>query len=146
MLQGGLRFSRREGDRTTEFSLGGATPFADAADAGGAPFSVPLASYTVRTPAREITLLDRVVTNSPLTVSRSTVRGLHLREGPWQVHAGYSFFATFENLLLPTNKETVAGVGYRHRLTPRSSLTPNLYYFRGRQRDPPRWSHGHAVV
>jgi len=126
VLQGNLLFSRREGDRSTELALGGAAPLAGAT---GSPFSIPLASFTARTPHREITLLDRVITNSPLTVSRSNVRGLHLREGPWQLHAGYNFFGNFEHLLLPTNKESVAGIGYRYRLNPRSSLTPNVYYF-----------------
>jgi hypothetical protein len=126
IVQGNLRFSRREGDRSTELTLGGAAPFADAT---ASPFSIPLASYTVRTPGRELTLFDRTITNSPLTVSRSNVRGLHLREGPWQAHAGYSFFSNFEHLLLPTNKEAVAGIGYRYRLSTRSSLTPNVYYF-----------------
>lgn len=126
VLQGNLRFARREGERTTELTLSGAAPRGDAISA---PFSVPLASFTVRTPNREITLLDRVVKNSPLTIARANLRGLHWREGPWQVHAGYSFFGNFEHLLLPTNKESVAGIGYRHQLTPRSSLTPSLYYF-----------------
>ena len=128
ILQGSFLVSRRQGDRTAELALGGAAPVGDAVSS---PFSIPLASFTLRTPNREMTLLDRVVSNSPLTISRSNVRGVHLREGPWQMHAGYSFFSTFEHLLLPTNKEVVAGLAYRHRLSPRSSLTPNLYYFDG---------------
>ncbi len=128
IVQGGLFFSRRDGDRSAELTLGGAAPLGDHI---GSPFSVPQASFTLRTPNREITLLDRVISNSPLTISRSNVRGLYLREGPWQVNAGYSFFSTFEHLLLPTDKEAVAGLAYRHRLTPRSSLTPNLFYFDG---------------
>ena len=75
--------------------------------------------------------LDHVISNSPLTISRSNVRGIYLRQGPWQVNAGYSFFSTFENLLLPTNKEGVVGVAYRYQLSPRSSLTPNLFVFDG---------------
>ena len=128
ILQGTLFVSRRDGDRSAELTLGGARPFADGI---GAPFSIPQASFTLRTPNREITLLDRVLTNSPLTVSRSNVRGLYLREGPWQFNAGYSFFGTFEHLLLPTEKEAVAGIAYRHQINPRSSLTPNLFYFDG---------------
>lgn len=128
ILQGNLLVSRREGERSAELALGGAAPLErDRSTA----FGLPLASFTLRTPDREMTLLDRVVSNSPLTVSRSNVRGFHLRQGAWQAHAGYSFFSTFEHLLLPTNEEVVAGVGYRHRLDARSSLTPNLYYFDG---------------
>lgn len=126
LLYGTLRLVRREGDRSTELTVGGAAPFADAA---ASPFSIPLASYTMRTADREITLMDRVVSVSPLTVSGSNVRGLHLQQGPWRAHAGYSFFGNFEHLLLPTTRESVAGIGYRYRLTPGSSVTPNVYYF-----------------
>jgi cell division septation protein DedD len=128
ILQGNLFFSRRDGERSAELTLGGAAPLGDHVSS---PFSIPQASFTLRTPGRELTLLDRSISHSPLTISRSNVRGLFLRQGPWQVNAGYSFFSTFEHLLLPTDKEAVAGVAYRHRLTPRSSLTPNLFYFDG---------------
>ncbi|MDQ3347018.1 MAG: hypothetical protein M3545_03530 [Acidobacteriota bacterium] len=128
VLQGGLFFSRRDGERSAELTLGGAAPFGDQVSS---PFSIPRASFTLRAPGRELTLLDRTIANSPLTVSRSNVRGLYLRQGPWQVNAGYSFFSTFEHLLLPTDKEAVAGVAYRYTLTPRSSLTPNFFYFDG---------------
>ena len=126
ILQGNLRFSRREGDRFTELAFGAA---ASRTDIGASPFSIPLASSTIRTPRRELTLLDRVITNSPLTVAGSNVRGAYVREGPWRMHAGYSFFGNFEHLLLPTDKESVAGVSLSARLNPRSSLTPNIYYF-----------------
>jgi len=126
LLQGHLRFLRREGDRSTELLLGNAAPLDNAV---GARFSIPVAAFTIRAPGRELTLMDRAVSNSALTVSRSNIRGLHVRQGPWQVHAGYSFFGNFEHLLLPTNKESVAGIGYRYSFTPRSSLTPNIYYF-----------------
>ena len=129
VVQGSLFVARQDGDRSAELTLGGAAPLGGDI---GSPFSFPQASFTIRTPHRELTLLDRVIANSPLTIARSNVRGLHLREGPWQVHAGYSFFSTFEHLLLPTAREGVAGVGYRQRLGRRSSLTPNLYYFSGR--------------
>jgi hypothetical protein len=107
IAQGILFLSRRDGDRTAELTLGSGAPLDRGA---GVPFSIPQASFTLRSPDREITLLDRVIANSPLTVSRSNVRGLYLREGPWQVQAGYSWFGTFEHLLLPIDKEAVAGL------------------------------------
>jgi hypothetical protein len=139
IVHGTLFVSRRDGDRTAELTLGGAAP---AGSRSASPFSIPQATFTVRSAHREITLLDRFISNSPMTVSRSGVRGLYLREGAWQVNAGYSFFSTFEHLLLPTDKEAVAGVAYRHRLTPRSSLTPNLFYFDGATRDGGRGALG----
>jgi cell division septation protein DedD len=128
MLHGRLFFSRRDGERSAELTLGGAAPLRDDISS---PFSIPQASLTLRTPGRELTLLDRTISNSPLTVSHANVRGLYLRQGPWQVNAGYSFFSTFEHLLLPTDKEFVTGVAYHRALTPRSSLTPNVFYFDG---------------
>ena len=126
ILQGTLLLSRRDRDRSAELSIGGAAPIGMD---GGSPFSIPLSSFTLRSPGREITLMDRVISNSPLTISRSNVRGLYVQQGSWRVNAGYSFFSNFENLLLPTNKEAVVGVAYRHRLSPRSTLTPNVFYF-----------------
>jgi hypothetical protein len=128
VFQGLLFMSRRDGDRTAELTLGGASPLDREI---GPAFTIPRATFTLRSPRREITLFDRVITNSPLTVSHSNVRGIFLREGGWQLNAGYSFFSTFEHLLLPTDKEAVAGLAYRHRLTPSSTLTPNLFYFDG---------------
>jgi len=126
VLQGNLFLSRHQGTRSAELTLGGAAPVGDA---GGSRLSVPMASFTLRGPDSEITLLDRVISNSPMTVAHANVRGLFVRDGAWQVNAGYSFFSTFEHLLLPTDKEAVAGVGYRLQLGARSSLTPNVYYF-----------------
>ena len=132
ILQGNLFLSRRDGDRTAELSLGGAVPIGRDLNSR---LSLPLASFTLRTPGREITLLDRVVSTSPLTVSRSNVRGLHLRQGPWHLTGGYSFFSSFEHVLLPTDKQAVAGVGYRHQLRKGTILTPHLYYFGPRSQD-----------
>ena len=110
------------------------------------PFSIPQASFTLRTPNREITLLDRVISNSPLTISRSNVRGLYLREGPWQVHAGYSFFSTFEHLLLPTDKEAVAGLALPPppHAAEQSHAEPLL--LRRRASERPAWSAWHAAL
>ena len=126
ILQATLFMSRHDGDRTMELTLGSAAPFGSRV---GAPFSIPLASFTVRSPDREITVLDREMSHSPLTVSQANVRGVYVRQGPWQVNAGYSFYSTLDHLLLPTQREAVGGVAYRHRLSPRSALTPNLFYF-----------------
>ena len=130
LLQSAVGFVRQEGDRITEISAGGAVPLMDRQRG---QVSIPLATFSVRTPRREVTLLDHVVKNSPLTVSRANIRGAHVRMGPWQAHAGYSFFANFEHLFLPIRGETVAGVGYRAGLGSRRSLTPNVYYFMDRQ-------------
>jgi hypothetical protein len=124
LYQGTLQFARRQGDRETEVRVGGALAVGGAETA---LVSIPIASYTVRTPRREVTLFDRVVSNSPLTVPQATLRGVHVRDGALQLHAGYNFFANFEDVLLPVNQQAVAGVSYSFPLG-RGTLTPNLYY------------------
>ena len=132
LVQGGIGSTRREGDVTTELAIGSAALFASGSQAR---VSIPMASYSVRGPTRSLTLFDAVVANSPLTVARSTVRGLHLDYGRWRVRAGYSFFANFQHLLLATDQASVVGVSYRRALGSRVSLTPNVYHYRG---DPNR--------
>src|SRR5688500_10907765 len=125
IIQTTIRLFRQRGDRTNELMFSGTEPL------GAGPesvFNIPLASYRIRNRSDELTFFDRVVDNSPLTVSRVNIRGLHARRGPWSVHGGYSFFSTFENLMLPSVREGVAGVGYRFQ-SPRRTVTPNLYYF-----------------
>ncbi len=114
LLQGGMRLLRRQGDRMVDLAVSAATVIAKR---DLPAFSLPLASYTTRTPRREVTVMDKVVANSPLTVSRSNLRGLHWKEGPVAFHAGYSFFGTFEQLLLPADRQQVAGISYRQRLS-----------------------------
>jgi hypothetical protein len=85
------------------------------------------ASYEIFTPRRDITLFDRYVDESPLTINGSIVRGFHILQGNWFVHAGYTSVAAFEGLFLPTQPELVIGGGYRSRLNPNSSLTASFY-------------------
>src|SRR4029077_6507177 len=80
-----------------------------------------------------ITLLDQLMNNSPLTVEGSIVRGFHLRLGNLLFHAGYTSATTFENLILPSQKERVVGLGYRLSVGKGSLITPNIYYFPGNQ-------------
>jgi hypothetical protein len=125
-----IDFMRREGDRSVQFHLDGlflATPVA-----GRSMVSVSSGFYQVLTPHREITFLDATITNSPLTVDGSIVRGFHIRQGGFIFHIGYASLTTFENFILPSLKEGVVGVGYRISLGDHSSLTPNFYFFPGR--------------
>ena len=88
------------------------------------------ASYQIVTPRRDITLFDQYVDESPLTINGSIVRGFHMRQDNWFVHAGYTTVATFQGLFLPTQPELVIGGGYRHPLTDNSSITASFYDFR----------------
>jgi len=85
------------------------------------------ATYQIVTPRRDITLFDKYLDESQLTINGSIVRGFHMQQDNWFVHAGYTSVATFEGLFLPTQAELVAGGGYRYPLTASSSLTGSFY-------------------
>jgi hypothetical protein len=125
-------FTRHQGDRTIRFHLNNADVLDTSSHESHVGF--PVAFYQISAPQREITLLDQMVTNSPLTLDEGiVVRGFHLREDSWIFHVGYSSLATFQNLFLPAEREGIVGLGYRYRLNAHSTLTPNLYYFGGRR-------------
>jgi hypothetical protein len=125
-----IDFVRREGDRSVRFHMGGTFPFTPVE--GQSTFQLSSVFYQILTPHRDITLLDQFMTNSPLTVDGSIVRGFHFREGAFLFHVGYTSQTTFENFILPSMKEGVIGMGYRFSLGEHSSLTPNFYFFPGR--------------
>jgi hypothetical protein len=124
-------FMRREGERSATFHLAGTFLFMPVVDRS--IFALSSVFYQVQTPRRDITLLDQLMNNSPLTVEGSIVRGLHLRLGDFLFHAGYTSATTFENLILPSQKEGIVGLGYRFSVGNDSLITPNIYYFPGNQ-------------
>jgi hypothetical protein len=129
-LENIIDFTRREGDRSVRFHLGGTfllTPVV-----GRTTFGLSSAFYQIQTPRRDITVLDQFMTNSPLTVDGAIVRGFHFRQGGFLFHAGYASLATFENFILPSQKEGVIGVGYRISVGDHARLMPNFYFFPGR--------------
>ncbi len=126
-----IEFTRNEGDRSVRFHLDGtflSTPYK-----GQSRFGLSSVFYQILTPHRDITLLDQFMANSPLTVDDSIVRGFHFRQGSFLFHIGYTSLTTFENLILPSLKEGVIGVGYRFSLGDHATLTPNFYFFPGRR-------------
>ncbi len=126
-----IDFMRREGDRSVRFHLGGMFLFTPVA--GRSTFGLSSVFYQILTSYREFTLLDQFMTNSPLTVDGSIVRGFHFRQGAFLFHVGYASLTTFENFILPSLKEGVIGVGYRFSLGDHASLMPNFYFFPGRR-------------
>jgi hypothetical protein len=123
-------FARRDGDRSISFHLDGVSFFTPVA--GRSTFGLTSIYYQMLTPRRDITLLDEQMSNSPLTVDGSIVRGIHFRQGGFLFDAGYASLTTFDNFILPSLKEGVIGVGYRFLLGDHASLTPNFYFFPGR--------------
>ena len=72
----------------------------------------PSVFYRVTSPGREWILLDDVVDLSPLTIRSTQLRGLHLRQGPWELHGGYAASSLYEDLFLPADRRWVAGGSY----------------------------------
>lgn len=96
---------------------------------GRARHIIPAASYRIVERDRELVLFDDPVRSSPLTVDGQIVRGVHARYRGLQLHAGYSSYAFFNNLLLSRERRAMFGIDYRHELGRRSALTPRLYVF-----------------
>lgn len=120
---------RREGDRAVHFHMAGTFLFNRTDNRSN--LALNSFFYQILTPRRDITFLDQLMTNSPLTVEGSIVRGFHLREGNLLFHAGYSSTTSFENFILPSQREGVVGASYRFSAGKHAVLTPNLYFFQG---------------
>jgi len=126
-VQNQFDFLKIDGDDRTHFHIV-ETSLVGPTDQGQPRIALSSASYQIVTPRRDITLFDQYVDESPLTINGSIVRGFHMLQDNWFVHAGYTSVATFDGLFLPTQPELVAGGGYRHPLTANSSLTASFYH------------------
>jgi cell division septation protein DedD len=89
----------------------------------------PAASLRMARRGRELTLFDDLVEASPLTVNGQMVRGAHYRQGGFRLHAGYSSFASFSNLLAARERRMMFGIDLRRALGPFTAVTPRLYVF-----------------
>jgi hypothetical protein len=90
--------------------------------------SIASVFYRRTTPARVLTLLDDAVDVSRTTIANTQLRGVHLRQGPLDVHAGYASSAMYDSFFLPAERRWAAGAGYDiHRGATR--WTPSVYGF-----------------
>jgi hypothetical protein len=87
------------------------------------------ASYVMTTPKREITLFDSYLEVTPLTISGTSVRGVHVRQGMWDLHAGYTTGSIFGSVLLNPDSDAVVGGTYRRKLNKRWTLAPTVYLY-----------------
>ncbi|HEX8170941.1 MAG TPA: SPOR domain-containing protein [Thermoanaerobaculia bacterium] len=94
--------------------------------------ALPSASYRIFTPKRELTLLDRTVDHSPLTLTSTTVRGIHYLDEHWRLHAGKTAYTAYRTFLLPSDERTILGAGYTQCVSARSCITPSLFVYPGR--------------
>jgi hypothetical protein len=93
--------------------------------------SIPVVSYGIFTGKRELTLFDREVAHSPLTLLGTPLRGLHYLDEHWRLHAGYTAYATYQSFLLPIKRELVGGAAYAIRTGARSTFTPGVFAING---------------
>jgi len=128
-IQDQFDFLRIDGDDRTHMHLV-ETSLMGAPDLGQPRIALSSATYEVVTPTRDVTLFDQYVDESQLTIDGSIIRGIHVLQDNWFVHAGYTSVATFDGLFLPVQPELVAGGGYRYPLTADSSITGSFYNIR----------------
>lgn len=84
-------------------------------DGRGGLTALPHASIEIDTPTRKVTLLDERVEGTPLGLDGVVVRGAHLRQGAWEVHAGLASATPYEDLLVPRDGDPVLSVAGRVR-------------------------------
>ena len=98
------------------------------AEAGQPSDSIASIFYRNTTPTRQWTLLDDWVDLSRMTITNTQVRGLHLKDGPLELHAGYASSTMFDDFFLPAARRWVGGGGYGIDAGS-TRLTPSVYGF-----------------
>jgi hypothetical protein len=99
-----------DGERRSQFHLLNVHYLADSF--GRPPNAIPSIYYRTTSGRRELTLLDDIIDLSPLTVRSTQVRGVHLLDGPLELHAGYAASTMYEDLFLPADRRWMASAGY----------------------------------
>lgn len=129
-LQNTVQVTRQDAKKRTEVSVR-TIHQTDTPVGQRAQTSIAGASYRIFTRNRELTLLDREVDHSPLTLATTPLRGVHYLDEHWRLHAGYTAYATYRSLLVPIERQLVLGGGYAFRTSARTTLTPSLFHIRG---------------
>lgn len=99
-----------EGERRSQFHLMNVHYLTESF--GRSANAIPSVYYRTTSGRRTLTLLDDFIDLSPLTIRSTQVRGVHLIDGPLEVHAGYAASTMYEDLFLPADKRWIAGAGY----------------------------------
>ena len=126
-LTNSIEFMRTQGDSFNRIQVTNATLLTN--DSSQSRVGFPLASYEISRPRYDVTFVDRQVTDAPLTLDGYLVRGLHVTDGPWQFHGGFTSVAVFQGLFLSTGPEYVAGASRSFSLQGFGTLDGGFYYF-----------------
>ena len=106
----GLTMDLAAGERSARLRLYGIQE--SSGGNGGDVQAFPAASLELAAPGRSLVLLDELVEASPLTLDGTLVRGLHLRQGALELHAGIASATPWDDLLLPGSGDRALGVSY----------------------------------
>lgn len=147
----GLTMAVAAGERTARLRLYGIHERPEGGD--NDTLALPSASLEIEEPGRRVVLLDELVQASPLTLDGIVLRGLHLHQGPLEMHAGIASATPWDDLLLPSSGDRAVGLSYRSdlgavRLVPALLWLPDsdtdvpgvvsFGFERGRDNDPLR--------
>jgi hypothetical protein len=80
--------------------------------------ALPFASLEVQSPGRTVVFLDQLLRSTPLTLDGVVLRGVHVREGAVEVHAGLASISPTEDPLVPRNADRAASVAWHLRHGP----------------------------
>ena len=127
-LTNSIEFTRTQGDSFNRIQVTNATLLTS--DSTESRIGFPLASYEIGRPHYDVTFIDKQVSDAPLTLDGYLVRGLHVSDGPWQFHAGFTSVAIFQGLFLSTGPEYLAGATRSFSLEGFGSLEGGFYYFK----------------
>src|SRR5579884_3925469 len=122
-----IEMKRQEGQSFTRMQVINANLFSAGSSSSNVGF--PFLAYEIGRPNTDITFVDKNVGNTPLTLDNFLVRGLHVQDGPWEFHGGFTSVATFQGLFLSTDREYTAGVSRLFRIDQANSFEANAYYF-----------------
>ena len=132
-LTNAVEFIRTQGDSFNRMQITNATLFSSSSNQS--MFGFPLATYEISRPHYDLTFIDQQVSDSPLTLDGYLVRGLHVREGGWQFHGGFTSVAIFQGLFLSTDPEYLAGLSRTFSLQGFGSLEGGFYYFQNPRKE-----------
>ena len=90
--------------------------------------SLPALALEWRARRDELVVFDKTIDHSQLTLEGVTVRGVHVRAGGLELHAGVTSPVLYQNVFLSTQREVVLGASYELRAG-RSSFTPSVYVY-----------------
>lgn len=90
--------------------------------------TIPALALEWRSRHDEVVVFDKLIEHSQLTLDGVTVRGLHVRTGGLELHAGVTSPLLYQNVFLSTQREVVLGASYELRAG-RSAFTPSVYAY-----------------